>query len=279
VNGERCRIGRTTIRGARGATIPRGIVDVMVLDLQPIRNDPAYRVVSRAIEEKILAGEIAIGDTLPSELALAEQLKVNRSTVREAIRLLEQNGLVRRRQGGKKLFVTVPRGEDITKRLQAAMILQEVTFLELWEVMAAIEPMAAEAAARKILPEQVERLTINLERTQQALDNRRNLTELDIEFHQLIAEASHNRALQLSLEPISQLFYPAFYKVFARLNAGERLLFAHQKIFAAVKARDEREARAWMERHIVDFKRGYELANLDLESSIGRPEAGSAEAG
>jgi len=249
----------------------------MTLELEPVRNDPAYRIVSRAIEQKILAGDIAIGDTLPSELALAEQLKVNRSTVREAIRLLEQNGLVRRREGGKKLFVTVPRGEDITKRLQAAMILQEVTFRELVEAMAAIEPASAEAAARRISPELVYKLSVNIERTKQALDDRRNLTELDIEFHRLIAEASQNRALQLSLEPITQLFYPAFYNVFALLNASKRLLFAHQKIFEAVKAHDEREARAWMERHITDFKRGYELLNFDLDRSIGRPDAGARD--
>jgi GntR family transcriptional repressor for pyruvate dehydrogenase complex len=240
----------------------------MALELEPIRNDPAYRMVSRAIEEKILAGAIAIGDTLPSELALAAQLKVNRSTVREAIRVLEQNGLVRRRQGGKKLFVTVPNGEEITRRLQATMILQEVTFRELMETLAAIEPASAEAAARRASPELIAKLAANLERTKQALDDRRNLTELDIEFHKLIAEASQNRALQLSLQPITQLFYPAFYNVFALLNAGKRLLYAHQTIFEAVKSHDEREARAWMERHINDFKRGYELLNLDIDSSV-----------
>ena len=250
----------------------------MTLELEPIRNDPAYRIVSRALEQKILSGDIAIGDTLPSELALAEQLKVNRSTVREAIRLLEQDGLVRRRQGGKKLFVTVPRGEDITKRLQATMILQEVTFRELMETMAAIEPASADAAARRVTPALIEKLAANLEKTRAALDDRRNLTELDIEFHSLVAEASQNRALQLALEPITQLFYPAFYNVFALLNAGKRLLFAHEKIFESIKRQDEREARAWMARHIADFKRGYELLNLDLDGSIGRPDPAAARA-
>jgi GntR family transcriptional repressor for pyruvate dehydrogenase complex len=240
----------------------------MTLELEPIRNDPAYRMVSRAIEEKILTGAIAIGDTLPSELALAAQLKVNRSTVREAIRLLEQNGLVRRRQGGKKLFVTVPNGEEITQRLQATMILQEITFRELMETLAAVEPASAEAAARRVSPELIAKLAANLDATKQALDDRRNLTELDIEFHKLIAEASQNRALQLSLQPITQLFYPAFYNVFALLNAGKRLIYAHQMIFEAVKSHDEREARAWMDRHINDFKRGYELLNLDIDGSV-----------
>jgi hypothetical protein len=50
--------------------------------------------------------------------------------------------------------------------------------------------------------------------------------KLDIEFHQTIAKASGNRALQLCRAPISQLFYPAFLQVFLGLNAGERLVFA-----------------------------------------------------
>jgi GntR family transcriptional regulator, transcriptional repressor for pyruvate dehydrogenase complex len=250
----------------------------MKFEIAPARDGPAYRSVSRAIEQKILSGDIAIGDTLPSELALAEQLNVNRSTVREAIRLLEQNGLVRRREGGKKLFVTVPCGEDMTKRLQAAMILQEVTFRELHEAMSAIEPATVDAAAQRVTPDLVEKLAANIERTKEALDDRRNLTELDIEFHGLIAQAAQNRALQLSRGPITQLFYPAFYKVFALLNAGQRLLVAHQNIFAAIKAHDAYEARIWMERHIADFRRGYELLNLDLDASIGRPEFGREEA-
>lgn len=240
----------------------------MTIELEPISNDPAYRLVAQKIEQKIVSGDIAVGQVLPSELDLAAQLKVNRSTVREAIRLLEQNGLVRRREGGKKLFVTVPGRAGLSDRLRNTMIMQKVTFRELWEVMSALEPMAAEASARNVTPELLERLKDNIERTKSALANTHLLTELDIEFHDLVAEASSNRALQLSHEAISKLFYPAFLKVFLKLNAGERLLIAHQKVYEALVNRDEREARSWMDKHIADFKRGYELANFDIEDNV-----------
>ncbi|MBD3759653.1 MAG: FadR family transcriptional regulator [Rhizorhabdus sp.] len=227
-------------------------------------------MVEQLIENKIVQGEIAIGEVLPSELALASQLGVNRSTVREAIRLLEQNGLVRRKQGGKKLFVSVPDRSKLSKRLQTTMILQEVTFRELSEVMAELEPMAAAAAALKISPETRDRIADNLERTKANLHDRRLLTELDIEFHDLIAEAADNRALQASHEAISGLFYPAFLEVLTKLNAGERLLLAHQKIFDAITAGDDREARSWMSRHIDDFQRGCELANMSIDEKVTR---------
>ncbi|WP_454616648.1 hypothetical protein [Bradyrhizobium cenepequi] len=68
---------------------------------------------------------------------------------------------------------------------------------------------------------------------------------------------------------MSQLFYPAFLKVFSRLNAGERLVFAHEKILQALSDRNAAEARSWMDKHIADLRRGYELANFDIEAPVG----------
>ena len=91
---------------------------------------PAYRSVARSISERILNGELPVGSTLPSEAALAQALGINRSTVREAIRVLEEGGMLRRRPGGKRLFVSVPRHSEVASRMKAAMVLQEMSFLE-----------------------------------------------------------------------------------------------------------------------------------------------------
>ncbi len=240
------------------------------LSMERISVAPAYKVVSNAIEQQIMQGVIKAGDVLPSETALAEQLGVNRSTVREGIRLLEQNGLVRR-QGGKKLFASVPRYHETAAHVSRAMVLHEVTFQELWETIMALEPVAAELAAERATEAEVAALDDNLERTRRSLANSESLTELDIEFHHLIAKASHNRALLLAREPLSHLFYPAFYNVMSRLNAGERLFYAHDRIVEGVRNRDPKAAREWMEKHIVDFRRGYELANLDIHAQVQPP--------
>lgn len=230
--------------------------------------EPAYRVVARAMEEKIIAGDLAIGERLPSENSLAEMLGVNRSTIREAIRLLEENGLVRRKEGGRMLFVSVPSALALSQRLQTALILQEVTFNDLFGVLIALEPQAAELAAQKRSLDQIEALEENLRKTRAALDDHQTLAHLDLEFHNLIAAASENRAIALARQPMSALFYPAFERVIRRLNAGERLLAAHSQIVSALKQGNGAEARGWMDKHIVDFKRGYELANLDLECPV-----------
>ncbi|GGC86737.1 FadR/GntR family transcriptional regulator [Chelatococcus reniformis] len=241
--------------------------------LVPARTGLAYRTVASFIEDRILRGDWAVGARLPSETALAEQLGVNRSTMREAIRVLEQNGLVRRHEGGKRLFVSAPRDADIASRVAAAMVLREMSFFELWEAMLSLEPGLAEGAAGRISADELDAIADNVARTRRALTDERSLTELDIEFHDLVAKASRNRALQLCREPISRLFYPAFLQVFSRLNAGERLIFAHERILAALRAGAASEARAWMDKHIVDFRRGYELASLDIEAPVRMPQA------
>jgi GntR family transcriptional regulator, transcriptional repressor for pyruvate dehydrogenase complex len=234
-----------------------------------LRNEPAYRGVVRSIESKIMSGQWSVGDRLPAETAMAADFGVHRSTVREAIRVLEQNGLVRRHEGGKLLYVTAPREADISSKITAAIVLHEISFFELWESMRCFEPVLAECAAKRIDDETLDVLQANVEKTRAAFEDKQNLVQLDIEFHQIIARASRNRALQLSRQPISELFYPAFLNVFSRLNAGERLVFAHEKILLALRTRNAADARVWMDKHIVDFRRGYELANLDIDAPVG----------
>ncbi len=243
----------------------------MPAHFEPVQAEPAFRLVARNIEEKIISGSIVHGEALPSEAGLAEQLGVNRSTVREAIRVLEQNGFVRREHGRKKLFASIPHSGDISRRLTAAMVLHQVTFDELWEAMFALEPAAAACAAHRGDEQDFSAIEQNIAATRRAVQDSSSLTKLDIEFHELIATAARNRAIQMARFPLSELFYPAFYAVMSRLNAAERLLFAHESIYAAIRNHDEKKAREWMEKHIQDFMRGYELANLDMSTPVGMP--------
>ncbi len=225
---------------------------------------PAFRAVARAIEAQILGGAIRPGEALPAEARIAESMGVNRSTVREAIRALEQAGFVRREEGRKKLRASVPRSADISRRMQAALVMDQITFEELWETMLALEPPAAALAARRRNEADLAALEANLGDSRLALEDSARLTELDIAFHELIARAAGNRAMQAARLPVGDLFYPPFLTVISRLNASARLLYAHEQLVAAIRAQDEGAAREWMEKHIHDFRRGYELANLDM---------------
>ncbi len=241
------------------------------LNVIPVRTELARQAVTRLIEDKILGGEWPVGSALPGEFALADAFGVHRSTIREVIRVLEQEGLLKRQPGGKQLLVNAPAAPQVASRMRAAIVLQEITFRELWETMLLLEPAAAEAAATLATASELAELDANLAASRASADPE-NLVMLDMEFLDIIARASRNRVLQLCRAPNGQLLYPAFLPVLQRPAAAPRLLQAHEAILAALKSHDAQEARTWMHRHVVDFRRGYERAGLDIEMPVKWPD-------
>ena len=228
---------------------------------------PVYRLVFEAIEQQIVAGQIKPGEPLPTETELAVQFGINRSSVREGIRMLEESGLVRR-QSGKRLYVTVPPILDLASRASRLLRLHEVTFRELWEAASAIEPVTAGYAAERITAEEIAVLDGNVAEMERALADPVEVIRLDIAFHDLVGRASRNRALMLSREPISLLFMPAGRAILPRLGTQGRILAAHRAILAALRAHDRVEGERWMRRHMDDFKRGFERTGLDLDRPL-----------
>lgn len=232
---------------------------------------PTYKVLAERITEMILSGALKPGSSLPTELALCEQFGVNRSSVREGIRLLEETGLLRR-INPKRLVVSRPTKEELGEQLGRGLLLHDVTFLELWETAMVIEPKTAGLAAVHLEEADIAALEENLRATEASLNDARALTALDIEFHALVARGVHNRVWQLTREPMARLFYPAFEAVMTHVpESGARLLKAHRSIVSVLKSGDAEGASQWMEKHIKDFKRGFERAGLDLSGPALRP--------
>jgi len=228
----------------------------------------AYEAVHEALEDAIMDGRLRTGEPLPTETDLAGQFGVTRHTVREGIRVLEQTGLVKR-EAGRRLFVSLPRHDELAPRSSRALLMQKVTFRELWEVALQLEVCAADLAASRNSRKLVEVLRDNLSQMESALKRGRDIIELDIAFHALIAEATENRVLLLAREPVTLLFYPALKKLFkhpaTREIAPTRLVEAHRRLVKAFQERDRETVRVWMSKHLVDFRRGYDFAGLDID--------------
>jgi GntR family transcriptional regulator, transcriptional repressor for pyruvate dehydrogenase complex len=233
----------------------------------------AYQIVSRELRRLIDSGELKAGDQLPTEATLAQQFGVNRSTVREGIRLLENEGLVSR-EGRKRLTVSVPGSERISSQATRALVMREVTFRELWEAALVLEPACAALSAKNRQDEQTAGFELNIERTRRVLNDTRQCTRLDTEFHALVTEGAHNTALMLSREAIGLLLFPAFEILSPLLpQANGRMLVAHEKIANAIARADAVEAESWMRKHIVDFRRGWQMAKLSLDLPIDLPRS------
>ena len=170
--------------------------------------EPAYKAVSAEIERAIVDGALPLGAALPTEQQLSERFGVHRSTVREAIRQVEQEGLLQRREG-RRLFVCLPGVHDLAPRATRLLLLQQTTFQELWELAMSLEPLAARLAAQRAEALDLQQLQQHLLASDPGQDHDdAALVRLDVEFHALVGRASHNRALMLAREPVGLLYNP-----------------------------------------------------------------------
>ena len=233
-----------------------------------INSTPAYRLVAEAIERRILSGSIRPGEPIGTEAELVRQFGVNRSTVREGIRLLEHDGLIRR-ESNRRLSVGLPHYERLATRTTRALILGEVTFRELYEAAMALQLATIEGAAERATAAMIAAMEDNIARTAKVLDDPAAVAELDTEFHSMIGKASGNRVLQLAREPSDLLIYPTTELVLRRIKEGPaRLLEAHRRMLEAIGRRDKEAARLWARRHINDWRKGFERAGNDLDQPI-----------
>jgi DNA-binding FadR family transcriptional regulator len=237
----------------------------MSIEFEQIRAEPAYRKVAAALMERILDRTLRDGDRLPSETELARQFGVNRSTVREAVRELQTSGLLIRRRGSKLLVVTRPGADHVAEGVSRALVLHDVTYLDIWEALTILEPPVAETAARRRT--EADLALIAGAAGNFATDNTDTARAAAhaSEFFRIVGAATHNRILMLGHEPLLQLLEPSLRGMMDKVpQSRARIVTAERRITDAIRERDVETARTWMARHIRDFRKGYEIAGIDL---------------
>ena len=238
-----------------------------MMDIPKLQMTPAYRVVSGDLRQRIVRGEILEGQAFPTETDLATRFGVHRSTIREALRQLEQEGLLKRI--GKRLVVAIPQHQDLADAAERALRMRQVTFRDVWEVACTLEPMCAHLAAQRINKEELALLKSNLDKTAALVDQGQSPISATIEFHSVVAEATHNQALLLARAPVSLLMRSGYAAIAPSLpQSGQRLLDAHRHVYEALKKHDSETAVKWTQKHLMDHKRGFEYAGLSMDTSI-----------
>jgi GntR family transcriptional repressor for pyruvate dehydrogenase complex len=236
---------------------------------EPLERQTASHRISTAIEQKIMRRSLRPGDPLPTETELAEQFAVHRSTVREALRRLESAGLVGRAGGSKRLRVTRPGHAETASRVGRTLALDDVTFIELWEAMRAVAPRTAALAAEHASDENVAELEAIVAAVETARGADAAVGHV-VDFFGRLAELSGNRVLMLAMQPVTRLLAPSLRRMIDRVPQGRtRILVAQRCIVEAIREHKATEAESWMTRHVQDFRRGYELAGIALDTKVG----------
>ncbi|HET9106062.1 MAG TPA: GntR family transcriptional regulator [Steroidobacteraceae bacterium] len=230
---------------------------------------PGYRKVAAIITERILRRELREGERLPPEIELARQLGVNRSTVREALRELESAGLLERRPGSKLMTVSRPRHRAVAMDVSRALALHDVTFFEVWEALTQLEPPMAEIAARNRTQPDLDSLAAAAQLFADENAETEKAVHHAAEFFRCVGRSTHNQVLGLAQEPLLHLLQPSLRVMIDKVpQARSRIAAAQRRMLETITRRDAEAARVWMARHIRDFRKGYELANIELDRRI-----------
>ncbi len=235
--------------------------------VQPIKIARAYEQLAGLLRERITSGELAVGDRLPSESALAKQAGVSRSTVREALRILEQGGLVER--ASPRIMVVADRSDvPAFRELRRELRRHNVTFHHLHEALLTLDPELTRFAAIRADRSDLETLHRYLDEQEEHLDHLAEWSRLDVEFHGTIAELSANPALIIAREPISHVLLPALYRFMDTREMAKHATDYHRRIVAEIEVRDPDTAAAVMRRHINDWRAAWEHRGLDLHLEV-----------
>lgn len=221
--------------------------------LEPIRRTRVYEQVVARLQRLILDGQLRPGDRLPTERELAEQLGVSRSSVRDAIRVLQLMGLVEPRQGEGTLVRDL-NPDAVVHPLASLLVRSQSLLHDLLDVRKMIEPHLAARAARYATEEELARLRAIVQRQQARAQRGELAVEEDSEFHYTIATASRNQVILRILDVLMDLLRTSRERSLQVPGRLQRSLEGHRRILAAIQRRDPVAAEAAMRRHLEEIE-------------------------
>jgi GntR family transcriptional regulator, transcriptional repressor for pyruvate dehydrogenase complex len=207
--------------------------------------------IARELVNHVISGDLDEGQRLPAEHEMVAQLKVSRSTVREALRLLETRGAIvvrPGRNGGP--VVRRPRAEDLGEALTLLLQFEGATMLDIIQARLSFEPMIARFAASKIEPDEVDFLAGTVDAIRADLDDHETFLEQNHRFHTMIAQVSGNPVLRIFTETLKSLADGAIVGIRATAERRDDVAGAHQRIVDALRTNDPDAAERAMHEHL-----------------------------
>jgi DNA-binding FadR family transcriptional regulator len=214
----------------------------------------ASDVLADDLRERILRGDFPEGTALPPERELVAQTRMSRTTVREALRILEVQGLVQIRTGRSGgAFVKKPGDESIASTVSLLIRGRQVRLAALLETREAVEPACAQLAAKY----RTDADLVALDRANEAIALEGPLTEFlqaNVDWHVAVAVASHNELLTGFMGALSRAIYAATdNQGFIDATVRKATLQAHMNITEAIRKREGPAAERRMTRHVHEY--------------------------
>jgi GntR family transcriptional repressor for pyruvate dehydrogenase complex len=204
-----------------------------------------------AFKSLISQGRIAPGDKLPPERELARRFQVNRSSLRQALKVMQLMGLVSQRVGDGTYFNTDV--EAIFREpIELLILLADISDEELFEARLIVEPELARRAAERATTEDLAALRRAIKAMESSTSDHARI-EADLAFHHAIFRASGNRVCRLIFAVIHQAVLRSMTRM-VTLSDLKRPLAFHKAIYSAISLRSHEEAQRQMMLHLVDVR-------------------------
>ncbi len=221
----------------------------------------AYEQVYDQLRELIMGGELSRGERLPNEAVLAREFGVSRGTVREALRVLAAQNLIRTAKGaGGGSFVTLPTVDHISEFLQSNIALlsesEDVTLEEFLETRELLEVFAARLAAERRSSQDIQRMrdTIVVDPDSLSVEDRFVYNK---EFHSAVLGASCNTLLCIAAQPIFSVLQTNLSRSTLGPSFPTRVNDDHREILEAIETGDADLAAERMQTHMEYLRDTY----------------------
>lgn len=229
-----------------------------------IRKVEPVRIFEQAvgqIRDLILSGELPVGEKLPTEMELSKLLSVGRSSVREALRVLESEGLVEVRRGSGTFVISNHPLNNQNIDLAQWLRMREDTLEQVLEVRECIEGLSAGLAAKRATPEQVQKIIEisqeiqdKLSKLDESAANQKEvfeeLSRLDVAFHLQISQSAGNDITNEIIQHIVPAFQQSNKAVLYLYRKALMMDNEHRQIALAIQSHDRSAAESAMRHHI-----------------------------
>lgn len=218
------------------------------------RPPKAAMLVAQRIMRDVIAGRLKPGNLLLPERTMLEKYQTGRGTLREALRLLEFQGVIALKPGPRGGPVLQdPDASHLASTLVLLLQLKEAPFRSIVEVRTALEPMISRLAAERMADDALGDLGDTIDQMRDDLDDQDSFLEANKRFHDIIAWSSGNPLFGYIVDSLLGIMdgtvigidYPAPRRV--------AILKAHDEIFQALKSRDPEASEARMRKHIDEY--------------------------
>ncbi|HEY8579287.1 MAG TPA: FCD domain-containing protein, partial [Beijerinckiaceae bacterium] len=238
---------------------PAGLVDLLRPPLaaggegsgrwMQVRASTASAEIVMQIRQRLFDGALRPGDFIGTEGTLSAAFGVSRITIRDALRILEANGIVEVKVGKSGgVRVASPNPERFADALAVQLVLAGISHKEILDAQMGAEARAAQLAAEQATAEDIAALEAQLARARAFVEDPEGFVRESLDFHLELVRASHNRALIAQFLALRHLSW----NVIVRGSSPERsrkVLARHAKLLAAIKRRDAAEASALVTAH------------------------------